>query len=66
MEEDPVKRVSLRRADEVIGSGVDCLATACPYCLTMFVDALKTREKDESIKALDLSEIVAGALEKTS
>jgi Fe-S oxidoreductase/nitrate reductase gamma subunit len=66
MEEEPDKRVNLRRADEIIGAGVECVATACPYCLTMLEDALKAREKDESIKAKDLSELVAEALDKAA
>lgn len=63
MEEDADKRVSTRRVDEIIASGVGCVASACPYCLTMFDDALKAREADETIKALDLSELIAARLE---
>ncbi|MFC1902314.1 (Fe-S)-binding protein [Chloroflexota bacterium] len=62
MEEEPVKRVNTRRAEEIIEAGVDCVATACPYCLTMFEDALKAKEMEESIKAVDLCELVAAAL----
>jgi Fe-S oxidoreductase/nitrate reductase gamma subunit len=64
MEEEPDKRVNIRRVEEVSGADVDCVATACPYCLTMFEDALKAKEAEESIKALDLSELVAEALDK--
>jgi len=62
MDEEPDKRVSIRRVEEIIGANVDCVATACPYCLTMFEDALKAKEAEESTKALDLSELVAEAL----
>ncbi len=64
MEEDPDKRVNIRRVEEIIAAHVDCVATACPYCLTMFDDALKAKEAEESIKAVDLSELVAEALDK--
>jgi Fe-S oxidoreductase len=64
MEEEPTKRVNTRRVEEIIGAKVDCVATACPYCLTMFEDALKAKEVSESIKAADLSELVAEALGK--
>ena len=64
MDEDPAKRVSERRVEEIIKANVDCVATACPYCLTMFEDALKAKEAEESIKAIDLSELVAEALGK--
>jgi Fe-S oxidoreductase/nitrate reductase gamma subunit len=63
MEEDPDKRVSIRRIEEVIESGVNCVASACPYCLTMFDDALKAKEADETVKSRDISELVAEALE---
>jgi Fe-S oxidoreductase len=62
MEEDADKRVSTRRVEEIIDAGVSCVASACPYCLTMFDDALKAKEADESIKAVDLSELIAARL----
>jgi Fe-S oxidoreductase len=63
MEEDPEKRVNNRRVDEVIAGGVDCVATACPFCLTMFEDGLKARQAEETLKARDISELVAETLE---
>ncbi|MBI2860517.1 MAG: (Fe-S)-binding protein [Chloroflexi bacterium] len=63
MEEDPDKRVSLRRAEQIIDARVDTVATACPYCLSMFEDAFKAKGVAESIRVADLSEIVAAALE---
>jgi Fe-S oxidoreductase/nitrate reductase gamma subunit len=65
MEEAPDKRVSERRMEEVISSGVECLATACPYCLTMFDDAIKAKEAEESVTAMDLSELLADSLMET-
>ena len=63
MEEDPDKRVSNRRIEEIIESGVYCVASACPYCLTMFDDAIKAEEAEETVKSRDISELVAEALE---
>jgi Fe-S oxidoreductase/nitrate reductase gamma subunit len=62
MEEDPAKRVNNRRVEEILACGVDCVATACPYCLTMFEDGLKAKQAEEKVKARDISEIVADAL----
>ena len=62
MEEEPDKRVNMRRIEEVIEAKVDVVATACPYCLSMFEDALKAKEVEESIKALDLSELIVRVL----
>ncbi len=66
MEEKPDQRVNERRVDEIIRHKIDTVATACPYCLTMFEDGLKAREAIESIKAMDLSELVMKALGKYS
>jgi Fe-S oxidoreductase len=66
MEEPPEQRLNTRRTDEVIQAKVDTVATACPYCLSMFEDGLKAREVEESIKAMDLSELVARALPQTN
>ncbi len=62
LEEEPDKRVNVRRTEEVIETKVDLVATACPYCLSMFEDGLKTKEVTESIKAVDLSELVLQSL----
>ena len=62
MEEPPEKRLNIRRTDEVIQAKVNCVATACPYCLSMFEDGLKAKEVEESIRAMDLSELVVKAL----
>ena len=62
MEEDPARRVNERRVDEIIQAEVDVVATACPYCLTMFEDGVKAKGAEESLQAKDLSELVAEAL----
>ncbi|MFC2051578.1 heterodisulfide reductase-related iron-sulfur binding cluster [Chloroflexota bacterium] len=64
MEEEPDKRVNVRRVEEVIEAKVDMVATACPYCLTMFEDGLKAKGVEESLKVRDLSELVIEALDK--
>lgn len=62
LEEEPDKRVNVKRTEQIIEAKVDFVATACPYCLTMFEDGLKTKEVEESIKAMDLSELIAEVL----
>jgi Fe-S oxidoreductase len=62
LEEAPEKRVSARRAEEIVRAGVDTVATACPYCLTMLEEALKTGATESPIKVMDVAEIAAAAL----
>lgn len=62
MEEEPKKRVNERRVGEIIEADVDLVATACPYCLTMFEDGIKAKGVAETLHVKDLSELVAEAL----
>jgi len=63
MEERIGKRISEMRIDQVMETSAQVVASACPYCLQMFEDAIKSKEAEESLKALDIAEIVAGILE---
>ncbi len=64
MEEDPDKRVNERRVEEIVEAKVGLVATACPYCLTMFEDGVKAKGVEETLHVKDLSELVAEALDK--
>ena len=64
MEEEPEKRVNNRRVEEIMQARVDVVATACPYCLTMFEDGIKAMEAEETLHVKDLSELVAEALDR--
>jgi len=57
--EEEVK-ISHLRMDDAIKSGADILAVACPLCMIMFEDAVKAKGADESLKVMDIAEIVAG------
>jgi Fe-S oxidoreductase len=60
--EEHHKRINHNRMDEAIGIAANTVVTACPYCLIMMEDAIKDKEKSETMKALDISEIVARGL----
>jgi Fe-S oxidoreductase len=62
MEEEPAKRVNVKRTEDILQAKADFVATACPFCLVMFEDGLKTKGVEETIKAMDLSELVAQLL----
>lgn len=63
MEERIGKRISETRIEQVIEVGADIVASACPYCLQMFTDAIKAKGVEETLKALDIAELVAESLE---
>lgn len=60
-ETDPATRINQRRLDEAIAAGVDTVATACPYCLLMFDDAVRSRGLTEQMQVLDIAEMLAQA-----
>ncbi len=63
METDPNTRINQRRLAEAVDAGADVVATACPYCLIMFDDAIRTTGRGEQVKVLDIAEILAEKLE---
>ncbi len=63
LEERIGKRINLDRFDQISAKNPDLVATACPYCLTMMQDAAKDRGKEETVRTLDIAEIVAGLMQ---
>ncbi|MBI4330622.1 MAG: (Fe-S)-binding protein [Chloroflexi bacterium] len=61
MEERTGKRINETRTEEALATGADVIATACPYCMQMFVDGLKTKGAEEKVRAMDLAEIIEAA-----
>jgi len=59
--EEKGKRVSAERAEELVATGASVVGAACPFCNTMFRDALAAVSKTPP-KLLDIAQIVAQAL----
>lgn len=56
-EEGP--RVNVERTDQVLETGVDAVAVACPFCNIMLTDGMKLRDKEEDVQVVDVAELVA-------
>jgi Fe-S oxidoreductase len=37
------------------------VVTACPYCLIMFDDAIRSKGVGEDIQAIDIAEVLSGS-----
>jgi Fe-S oxidoreductase len=61
--EESGERVSHVRAAELIGTGAQIVGTACPFCNTMFRDALSSMG-DAPPQLLDIAQLTARALPK--
>ena len=54
------KRINVERTEELIATGADVIAVACPFCMTMMTDGVAKLES--AVTVLDISEVVAGQL----
>lgn len=61
-EEKGTERVNFDRSKEAIETGANIVASACPFCNTMLTDGVKNEEKEDSVKVLDIAEIIAESM----
>ncbi len=59
--EEKGKRINHERAEELVSTGANAIGTACPFCQTMFRDALTAGGKTPP-KLLDIAQIAAAGL----
>jgi Fe-S oxidoreductase len=59
--EEQGERVSHVRAKELVGTGAQVVGTACPFCNTMFRDALSA-VSEAPPQLLDIAQLTARAL----
>lgn len=56
------KEIFIERTEEALGTGANLIATACPYCMVMFTDGIKYKNKEEDVKNYDIAELMALSL----
>ena len=59
--EEKGKRVNVERVEELVATGAGVIGTACPFCQTMFRDALGAVTQSPP-KLLDIAQIAAACL----
>ncbi len=60
MKETVGKPVNVERSEELLATGADAIAVACPFCMTMMTDGITAAGSD--VPVLDIAEVVAGQL----
>jgi Fe-S oxidoreductase/nitrate reductase gamma subunit len=61
METDPNTRINKRRFEEATQrAGAEVIVTACPYCLIMFDDAIRTGGASQRVAVMDIAEVLTG------
>jgi Fe-S oxidoreductase len=60
MDEPVGRRINQIRMEQAMKTGAEVIAVACPYCLQMMDDAIRSLESP--MRAVDISELIADAL----
>lgn len=55
------KEIFIERTEEALETAPELIATGCPFCNTMMTDGIKNKEKENSVRVLDIAELIAGA-----
>lgn len=55
------KEVNIERTEEALELNPDVVAVGCPFCNTMITDGVKLKEKQDTVKVLDIAEMIAQA-----
>lgn len=58
MEEQNDNRVSTKRTLQLLETGANAIATACPFCITMVQDGLKAQDKEDAVIPWDVAEVL--------
>jgi Fe-S oxidoreductase len=58
LEVDANTRINHRRLADSVDVKADVVATACPYCLLMYDDAIRSKGMGEQIKVMDIVEVL--------
>ncbi len=61
-EEKGVKRINQERSEEAIATSASVIAAACPFCNTMLTDGVKEKQLEESVRVMDIAELVAASM----
>ena len=65
MEENVGKDVNVERSEQLLATGADRIATACPFCYVMIDDGVKSKGIDESdVRVADIAIHMVEALER--
>jgi Fe-S oxidoreductase len=58
LEENLGQRINKIRLEQALETNADTVATACPFCLQMFEDAIKARGVEGLLKVMDIAELI--------
>ena len=61
-EEKGDQRINTLRAEQALETKAEIVASACPFCNTMMVDGIKTKQQEQGVEVKDIAELIAESL----
>ncbi|MAC93008.1 MAG: CoB--CoM heterodisulfide reductase [Flavobacteriaceae bacterium] len=55
------KEVNIERTEQALDTHPNIIAAACPFCNTMMTDGIKNQKQEDSVKIMDVAELIANA-----
>ncbi len=55
------KRINTERTEEALGTGATIVTANCPFCITMLMDGIKAKERQDDVMVYDISELIVQA-----
>ena len=55
------KEVNIERTEQALDTQPNIIAAACPFCNTMMTDGIKNKKKEDTVKIMDVAELIANA-----
>jgi len=65
MDEKIGKRINIERLEDALATSCEGVATACPFCVTMFNDAIKDKALENDFQIWDIAELIADSISET-
>ncbi len=65
MDEHSPRKVNHMRLEQAMDTEAKTLASSCPFCMTMFHDAMSAKDVKEQVTNLDVAELVVQSMRET-
>jgi len=53
--------INVERTEEALSTGAKVIAVACPFCMTMISDGVKSKNREADVEVKDLAELIAAS-----
>lgn len=55
------KDINVERTEEALSTGAKIIAVACPFCMTMMNDGVKSKNRETDVEVCDIAELIASS-----